>query len=200
MTATAAHLPRHLRDLHAAHAPGLKPIWDRREGLTVDMKVPASVALTPERTRCKTCRSGLADLAVLRMFCSYRCAGLPTPGHRVADAPRVCKRAARSNEPGEWAFKQRFETAEQAARFIKDGTTLYRCSNCFFLHIGNVSPPPATGIPPAPTSGGTVFDDCVLAVLHGRGQSPDSKAAVAAAKRDVRNVLATLKQAGSLRG
>lgn len=196
---TDSLLPRALRDLYAAHRKGLAPIWDPRTGLTVSIKVPASVALAPERTRCKACRGALKDLVVLRLFCSYKCAGLPKPDTNLSTAPRVCKRAARSDERGEWAFKQKFETETAAQRYLKPGTTLYRCANCFFLHIGNVSAPPRPGLPAAPTSGTSLFDDCVLAVLHGRGQKPESTAAVAAAKRDVRNVMEVLKKNGALR-
>lgn len=197
---TPALLPRALRDLYAAHQKGLAPIWDPRTGLTVAIKVPASITLAPERTRCRACRGGLGDLAILRMYCSYKCAGLPKPDGSPNTAPRVCKRAARSDERGEWAFKQKFETEQAAQRYLKPGTTVYRCANCFFLHIGNVSAPPRPGIPAAPTSGTGVFDDCVLAVIHARGQKPESASAIAAAKRDVRAVLDVLKKNRALRG
>lgn len=185
-------LPRALRELHARHASGLKPIWDPRTGLTVEIRVPAATALYPERTRCKRCRSGLDDLVVLRMFCSYKCAGLPAPDKNPSTAPRVCKRAARSDEKGEWAFKQKFTHPQDAARFLREGTTLYRCSNCFFLHIGNVSAPPSSHVPVASPTGKGKFADAVAAVLHARGQDPTKAAAVAAAKRDVRAVFEVL--------
>lgn len=185
-------LPRALRELHAKYATGLKPVWDPRTGLTVDVKVPAKTTLFPTRKRCKACQSGFGDIVILRMFCSYKCAGLPTPDKNANTAPRVCKRAARSDERGEWAFKQRFTDAADAQRYLRPGTTLYRCSNCFFLHIGNVSAPPANTIPSAPKTGQGKFADAVAAVLHTRGQSADKPAAVAAAKRDVRAVFEVL--------
>ena len=188
----SAPLPRALRDLHARYSKGLAPIWDPKTGLTVTIKVPAKTALTPQRTRCKECKRALGDLVVLQMFCSYRCAALPRPETNVSTAPRECKRVARDDEPGNWVFKQKFDAAAAAERFVKPGTAVYRCSNCFFLHIGNTSAPPKTGLPPLPTGHG-LLGDCVLAVLQVRGQSDQSPAAVAAAKRDVRAVLDVLK-------
>lgn len=197
MTAPAL-LPRALRDLHARYSRALAPIWNPRTGLTVDIKVPAKTALAPERTRCKECRAALGDLVVLRLYCSYRCAGLPKPVSNVNSAPRECRRAARSDERGDWVFKQQFDTADAAQRYLKPGTTVYRCSNCFFLHIGNVSAPPTAGLPATPTGNG-LLGDCVAAVLQARGQKPDSAAAVAAAKRDVRAVLDVLTAQQALR-
>lgn len=191
-------LPRSLRDLYARYRKGLTPIWDPRSGLTVTIKVPAKTALAPVRTRCKECRGGLGDLVVLRLFCSYKCAGLPRPDAVVVSAPRECKRAARSDERGEWVFKQKFDTAESAQRYVKPGTTVYRCANCFFLHIGNVSAPPRAGLPAVPTGNG-LLGDCVAAVLQARGQKAESAAAVAAAKRDVRAVFEVLKANRALR-
>jgi hypothetical protein len=189
-----ALLSRALRDLHASHRKGLAPIWDPNSGLTVRLKVSASTALVPERTRCKECRNGLDDLVVLRMFCSYSCAGLPEPDENPGTAPRMCKRAARTDEPGEWVFKQRFATEEAASRYLKPGMNVYRCSNCFALHLGNMSAPPKTGVPSAPTGvGNDLFGNCVLAVLHARGELEGSLAAVAAAKRDVRAVFDVIK-------
>lgn len=187
---TTMLLPRALRDLHAQYRAGLAPIWDPATGLTVAIKVPAKTTLAPVRTRCKKCRNGFGDLIVLGMFCTYGCAGLPEPDTNPDTAPRQCKRAARSDERGEWVFKQKFLNPEQAQRYLKPGTSLYRCSNCFFLHIGNASAPPKQGIPAAPTGNGR-FGDCVLAVLHARGQK-DTPAAIAAAKRDVRAVFEVL--------
>jgi hypothetical protein len=194
MTAPAL-LSRSLRDLHDRYRTGLAPIWSPQTGLTIEIKVPAKTALAPERTRCKKCRSAFGDLIVLRMFCSYRCAGLPAPTRDVTKAPRECRRAARSDERGEWAFKQKFETAQAAQRYLKPGTNLYRCSHCFFLHIGNASPPSQVGLPPAP-SGNGLLGDSVLAVLQARGQKETSAAAVAAAKRDVRAVFGVLRAQG----
>lgn len=194
----SAPLPRALRDLHDQYRTALAPIWDPHTGLTVRIKVPAKTALAPERTRCKTCRSGFGDLIVLRMFCSYRCAGLPEPDTNPATAPRVCKRAARTDEPGEWVLKQKFATEDAAARYLKPGMACYRCSNCFALHLGNQSAPPKVGAPTAPI-GATLFEDCVLAVLHARGETGQNPAAVAAAKRDARAVLTALKDRGALR-
>lgn len=198
-------LSRALRDLHASHGAGLQPIWDPREGLTVALRVPASTTLAPARTRCKACRSGLGDLVVLRLFCSYACAGLPEPHHDPEAAPRECKRAARSDEPGDWVFKQRFETPEAAARYMRPGTGVYRCRNCFFLHIGNHSPAPSivhgtvggsgarsnVGAPGA--HGQDLFTVCVQNLLATRGESSSDPAAVAAAKRDVRAVVEGLR-------
>jgi hypothetical protein len=190
-----------MREMHAKYATGLAPVWDQTQGLTVALRVPAKTALFPERTRCKACRSAFGGLVVLRMFCSYKCAGLPQPDLNLATAPRYCKRAARSDERGEWAFKQRFAVAEDAERFLRPGTTLYRCANCFALHIGNVSAPPRTGAPgvPAAPTGSDLFTSCVEAVLHARRADPSSAAALAAAKRDVRAVLETVTAAGRLK-
>jgi hypothetical protein len=192
--AVHAPLPRALRDLYASHHQALAPIWDPTSGLTVDIKVPASVALHPTRKRCKACNYALGNEAILRMFCSYACAGLPEPDLNPETAPRPCKRAARSDEAGEWAFKQRFTTPETAGRYLRPGTTLYRCANCFFLHIGNVSAPPTVGIPDAPTSGRGPFEDAVLAVLHGRRITSPSPAEIANVKRDVRAVFDALRK------
>lgn len=184
-------IPREVRDLYARHRAALAPIWDPQVGLTVGVRVPASVALAPDRTRCRACRKGFGDLVVLRMYCSYRCAGLPAPDPDPETAPRVCKRAARSDEPGRWVFKQRFDTAAEAARFLKPGLVLYRCRSCWACHLGNVSTPPAQAVPIAAHTGDR-FTDCVHALLQARGEDPGDAAAVAAAKRDVRAVLAVL--------
>jgi hypothetical protein len=170
MTVDTPLLPRALRELHARHAKGLAPIWDPRAGLTVGIKVPAKTTLAPVRTRCKECRGSLGDLVVLRMFCSYRCAGLPKPDGKAATAPRECKRAGRTDERTPWVFKQKFDTAEAAERYLKPGMTVYRCSNCFFLHLGNSSPTPTPGLPALPTGNG-LLGDCVAAVLQARGES-----------------------------
>ena len=95
-------------------------------------------------------------------------------------------------------FKQNLYNPAAAQRYLKPGTTLYRCSNCFFLHIGNVSAPPQTGLPPTPTGNG-LLGDCVAAVLQARGQKETSAAAVAAAKRDVRAVFEVLQANRALR-
>lgn len=189
-----APLPRALRDLYATHHQALAPIWDPATGLTVNIKVPASIALHPTRKRCKACNHALGNEAVLRMFCTYACAGLPSPDFNTTTAPRQCKRAARSDEAGEWAFKQRFTTEQAAAHYLRPGTTLYRCSNCFFLHIGNVSAPPQVGIPSAPTSGRGPFEDAVLAVLHTRRLTAPTPVEVANVKRDVRAVFDALRK------
>lgn len=189
-------LSRALRDLYATHRQGLAPIWDPNTGLTVALRVPASTSLAPQRTRCKACSKGLGDLVVLRMFCSYACAGLPVPDFNPETAPRMCKRAARSDEKGNWVLKQAFTSGEAAQRYLKPGMTTYRCANCFGVHLGNVSAPPQTGVPSAPKSAtGDLFADCVLAVLHARGESPDKASAVAAAKRDARAVLDVVQAA-----
>ena len=191
--APAPPLSRALRDLHAQYRDGLAPVWDPYTGLTTTIKVPASVALAPVRTRCRACRTLMADLVVLRMYCSYRCAGLPEPVIDVAAAPRQCKRAARSDEHGEWAPKNKYETVEQATPYVRGGTQVYRCANCFFLHIGNASPPPQRGLPPVATGNGGLFEDCVAALLKARGEDPTSAPLSAAAKRDVRTVFEVLQ-------
>lgn len=181
-------LSRALRDLYATYRVGLAPIWHPATGLTVTMKVPASTSLYPHRTRCKQCAHSFGDLVVLRMFCSYRCAGLPDPDTNPDTAPRMCKRAARSDEHGEWVLKNKFVTEQDAARYLRDGTVCYRCANCFFLHIGNSSPAPQHGLPPVQT-GTDVFADAVSELLRTRGEAATNPAAFAAAKRDVRTVL-----------
>lgn len=185
-------LSRALRDLYATHRIGLTPIWDPATGLTVGIKVPASTTLHPTRTRCKNCRAAFGDLVVLRMFCSYRCALLPAPDTNPTTAPRSCKRAARSDEPGEWTLKQKFVTEQDAARYLRAGTVCYRCASCYFLHIGNWSPPPQQGLPAVQT-GTDLFADAVGALLRARGESESNSAAHAAAKRDVRTVLQVIE-------
>lgn len=193
--AATAPMSRALRDLYAQHGPALAPIWDPRTGLSVDLKVPASTTLYPQRTRCKACRAGLGNLVVLRMFCSYRCARLPAPATTPEAAPRMCKRAARTDERGEWAFKNKYATTQEAQAYLRPGMTIYRCEHCFFLHLGNQSAPPKPGVPQPPAATGNgLFDDCVVAVLAARGESPDAGAAVAAAKRDVRAVFEIIKR------
>jgi hypothetical protein len=193
----ASSLPRALRDLYACHRTGLAPIWHPATGLAVDIKVPAGTTLAPARTRCKACRKSLGDLVVLQMYCSYPCAHLPAPGNDVASAPRECKRAARDDEPGEWTFKQKFPTRVAAGRYLRPGSNVYRCGHCFFLHIGNASPPPRTGLPATPTGHG-ILGDATLAILQVRGQKEDSPAALAAAKRDARAVFEVLLSHGLL--
>lgn len=192
-------LSRALRDLYATHRVGLAPIWHPATGLTTTMKVPASTSLYPARTRCKQCAHSFGDLVVLQMFCSYRCAGLPNPDTNPDTAPRMCKRAARSDEHGEWVLKNKFITEQDAARYLRDGTVCYRCANCFFLHIGNSSPAPQQGLPPVQT-GTDVFADAVGALLRARGEAADNAASVAAAKRDVRTVLQVVEAHRTARG
>lgn len=89
----------------------------------------------PERLRCKTCRKQLDKVVLDGVFCSYRCAKLPTPSNKVADAPRHCKRQVNNV----WGWKTRYRSEGEVPQKLRNdpGTNIYRCDSCHFLHVGH---------------------------------------------------------------
>jgi DNA-binding XRE family transcriptional regulator len=94
-----------------------------------------SEKLFPDRLRCKTCRKKLEDVVLNGLFCSYRCAGHPTPAASVTAAPRHCKREV-SNV---WNFKSRYRYENEVPAKLRNdpATNIYRCDYCLFLHVGH---------------------------------------------------------------
>jgi len=95
--------------------------------------------LYPNRTRCKNCSKGLNNTPVVDgLFCSYRCAKLPTPSTKVDDAPRGCKRQI----DGKWGFKTRYKYEAEVPQRLRDdpATNVYRCDYCHNLHVGHNAP------------------------------------------------------------
>ena len=95
--------------------------------------------LYPERLMCKNCRKKLEGTPVVDgLFCSYRCAKLPTPSSNVNDAPRWCKRMVGN----EWGFKTRFKFSGEVPERLRNDpeTNIYRCDYCRNLHIGHNAP------------------------------------------------------------
>lgn len=97
--------------------------------------------LFPERLRCKTCRKGLDRIVLDGLYCSYRCASLPTPSADISLAPRNCKREVN----GVWDWKTKFRSEGEVPKRWRDdpATNIYRCDYCHFLHIGHSRVQPA---------------------------------------------------------
>jgi len=95
--------------------------------------------LYPKRTRCKKCRKLLENTPVVDgLYCSYRCAQVPRPSEKVADAPRWCKREV----AGKWDFKKRFKWEGEVPEKLRNdpATNIYRCDYCRNLHVGHRAP------------------------------------------------------------
>jgi len=91
--------------------------------------------LFPKRLRCKTCRKGLEKIVLDGLYCSYRCAGVPVPSNKVAEAPRHCKREV--NGIWNWKTKYRYD-GEVPEKLRQDpGTNIYVCDYCHFKHVGH---------------------------------------------------------------
>jgi DNA-binding XRE family transcriptional regulator len=91
--------------------------------------------LYPERQRCKSCRKNFGKVVLDGIFCSYACAGIPTPSSNISEAPRHCKRQLDSS----WGWKTQFthEAAVPAHLRADPTSNIYRCDYCHFLHVGH---------------------------------------------------------------
>lgn len=94
-----------------------------------------SIMLFPKRQRCKTCGKKLDTVVLDGLYCSYKCASLPTPTTRIEDAPRACK----TQRDGRWTWKRKYRCLEEVPQHILDlpSTNMYRCEHCHFLHVGH---------------------------------------------------------------
>ena len=156
--------------------------------LSVDVKVPARISLYPERTRCRECKCGFSDTVILGQYCSYECAGLPEPESDPAAAPRMCRRKARPDEPGEWAFKVRFALLAEADEWRHKDMVTYRCENCLMLHSGHLSTGPVREEWPSDEA----FGRCVEALIKHRG-TRRTKSNIEETEEEVRLVLAAMR-------
>lgn len=98
--------------------------------------------LFPQRTRCVTCRKKLETVVLDGLYCSYKCAKLPTPSPDPEKAPRHCKR-----QVGEkWGLKTKYRWDGEVPQRLRDdpGTNIYKCDYCHFLHVGHSRLQPET--------------------------------------------------------
>jgi hypothetical protein len=93
------------------------------------------VKLYPERMRCRRCRNFIVWLCVERLYCSYRCAGLPRP-EEIRPYPREhVLRNGEEKSPFDWPDDPRLLKALAEDR---DPTARsYQCRHCRMWHIGH---------------------------------------------------------------
>lgn len=98
--------------------------------------------LFPERTRCAECRKKLEEVVLDGLYCSYKCAKLPTPTSDMEKVPRHCKRQV----SGVWGSKTKYRWEGEVPQRLRDdpATNVYRCDYCHFLHVGHSRLQPET--------------------------------------------------------
>lgn len=97
------------------------------------------VVLFPERRRCRRCRKYFGFQVILRLYCSYECAGLDPEPFSADSLPRCCR--TWDHRLRRWKPKRMFWSEYEACKFCK-GKHLryvwYRCDGpegCGLWHI-----------------------------------------------------------------
>lgn len=98
--------------------------------------------LFPQRTRCATCRKKLEETVLDGLYCSYKCAKLPTPSTDLEKVPRHCKRKVGEH----WGLKTKYRWDGEVPQRLRDdpGTNIYVCDYCHFRHVGHSRLQPET--------------------------------------------------------
>jgi hypothetical protein len=113
--------------------------------------------LYPDRKRCRTCRNYFDFTVILRLYCSYECAGLPERPSDPADLPRQY----RVLRDGVWTHKSVFRTPEDAEmEAVMQGIYSYACEppvGCGMWHLSKHREP-ACGWNPAEAAPACDFD------------------------------------------
>lgn len=90
----------------------------------------------PQRQRCKTCRSKFTTDVLAGLYCSYTCAGKPTPPSDPDKADRQCAYTPKGSDRAKFKIRYRAESEIPGELRARDDRQVYLCPVCMYWHTG----------------------------------------------------------------